>query len=596
MTAVTDQGDNITTYEYSPAGRMTAKSYPNGVQTSYSYDGSSTLTGLNMSKAGELLKSYDIVHDERDKITQITEDATQVTNYTYDDAARLVAEESPYIGNITYTYDSAGNLTSKLKQGEPSTSYAYNDADQLSSDSSGNIYAYNSRGDLTTITSGSGTRDYAWDGKGRLLSVVDTNGLSLSFIYDPLDRTYSSMDSSVQTSFVYDLASDTEIATVDSSNDINNLYLSGADGLISDTNTEGTVYYSYDPLSDTSLITDSSGNVNSQLHYDAWGNTMEEISEPNNYLGKYQRRDYASANLIKMGARYYDPNTGRFISRDPQNGKDEIVMSHNDYAYTYSDPVNQNDIAGLSPFTKLPSLSIHQEIKARKMIILSLMSYHDVPFHMSGGHNGVCPGYNFDEHGRPCMYGSFGEIVDWIEDRSWKTDSQYRHYYNMMNSSYRDRKFNHIGVANIIKNGWKHPKCFDCSGLTGTAFREAMTAIKKPMYVNGTADQLQNYCWPRRYLPRDALPGDWAFGNWSSTKQQWQHSATYLGGSNHSVIETPGTGAWVLRATRYSHVAIKHHWNHADDTDAGPRDTLQIFRPSAFSRVTTLEYAWNRQP
>jgi RHS repeat-associated protein len=143
------------------------------------------------------------------------------------------------------------------------------------------------------------------------------------------------------------MTSDAEIATLDEDLTIKDLFFSGADGLISSTTSEGTSYYSCNPHSDASLITDAAGNTTSQLHYDAWGNTVETTTEPNNYLGKFQRRDYSSPNLIKMGARFYDPSTGRFISRDPLRGTDGLPISHNPYVYANDDPVNVMDLTGM---------------------------------------------------------------------------------------------------------------------------------------------------------------------------------------------------------------------------------------------------------
>ena len=54
-----------------------------------------------------------------------------------------------------------------------------------------------------------------------------------------------------------------EVAVMDQSLTINALFVSGAGGLISGTTAQGTSYYSYNPHSDTSLITDASGNISS---------------------------------------------------------------------------------------------------------------------------------------------------------------------------------------------------------------------------------------------------------------------------------------------------------------------------------------------
>ncbi|MCG2796459.1 MAG: RHS repeat-associated core domain-containing protein [Actinomycetia bacterium] len=146
---------------------------------------------------------------------------------------------------------------------------------------------------------------------------------------------------------VYDMTTDMEIALLDSDLNLSSLNHAGADGLISSITGDETSYYSYNPHADVSLITDESGETTASLHYDAWGNTAEETDEPYTYLGKHQRRNSHSTGLIKMGARFYDPETGRFISRDPLSGHDEIPVSRNPYVYANDDPVNMKDLSGL---------------------------------------------------------------------------------------------------------------------------------------------------------------------------------------------------------------------------------------------------------
>lgn len=48
-----------------------------------------------------------------------------------------------------------------------------------------------------------------------------------------------------------------------------------------------------------------------------------------------------------MRARYYDPQTGRFISRDPVDGELSLPQTHNPYTYSVNDPINLSDPSGL---------------------------------------------------------------------------------------------------------------------------------------------------------------------------------------------------------------------------------------------------------
>jgi RHS repeat-associated protein len=53
--------------------------------------------------------------------------------------------------------------------------------------------------------------------------------------------------------------------------------------------------------------------------------------------------------LYFIRARYYDPETGRFLTKDPLTGKDGDTQSLNRYVYALNNPVVFFDISGCSP-------------------------------------------------------------------------------------------------------------------------------------------------------------------------------------------------------------------------------------------------------
>jgi RHS repeat-associated protein len=50
--------------------------------------------------------------------------------------------------------------------------------------------------------------------------------------------------------------------------------------------------------------------------------------------------------LYYLRARYYNPATGRFLSRDPQNGKPYDPKTLHKYLYAGGDPINSLDPTG----------------------------------------------------------------------------------------------------------------------------------------------------------------------------------------------------------------------------------------------------------
>jgi RHS repeat-associated protein len=81
-----------------------------------------------------------------------------------------------------------------------------------------------------------------------------------------------------------------------------------------------------------------------------------------------------STGLSYMRARYYSPDSGRFLSADPIEGTHGIPQSHHDYVFAWNDPVNQSDTTGLSPLTEqLATLSIVQKTLASAAVIQALV-------------------------------------------------------------------------------------------------------------------------------------------------------------------------------------------------------------------------------
>jgi len=88
--------------------------------------------------------------------------------------------------------------------------------------------------------------------------------------------------------------------------------------------------------------------------YDAFGNLLNPTSNgtPNNYLYRGEQYD-PDLGLYYLRARYYNPISGRFMSRDPDdpklrvpNGTPIDPKSLHKYLYAGGDPVNSIDPSG----------------------------------------------------------------------------------------------------------------------------------------------------------------------------------------------------------------------------------------------------------
>ncbi|MGA9669770.1 MAG: RHS repeat-associated core domain-containing protein [Terracidiphilus sp.] len=105
-------------------------------------------------------------------------------------------------------------------------------------------------------------------------------------------------------------------------------------------------YYQYDGGGNVRQLTNSVGQVTDSYEYDAFGNSFtKQGTTPNNYLYRGEQYDSDLA-LYYLRARYYNPATGRFLSRDPDDHSIRNPSELHKYLYADGDPVNGWDPTG----------------------------------------------------------------------------------------------------------------------------------------------------------------------------------------------------------------------------------------------------------
>jgi RHS repeat-associated protein len=105
-------------------------------------------------------------------------------------------------------------------------------------------------------------------------------------------------------------------------------------------------YYGYDGGGTVRYLTNSTGGQTDTYDYDAFGNLVRKTgTTPNNYLYRGEQYD-SDLGLYYLRARYYNPATGRFLSRDPLDGNMTDPKTLHKYLYAGGDPVNAMDPTG----------------------------------------------------------------------------------------------------------------------------------------------------------------------------------------------------------------------------------------------------------
>ncbi len=112
-----------------------------------------------------------------------------------------------------------------------------------------------------------------------------------------------------------------------------------------------TYYYHYDGLGNVIALTNSNGNVVEYYYYDvfgkvsitdAYGNSLSSSSVDNPYFFTGRRLD-TETGLYYYRNRYYNPETGRFLTPDPVGYSQGLNL----YTYCYNNSVRYVDPMGL---------------------------------------------------------------------------------------------------------------------------------------------------------------------------------------------------------------------------------------------------------
>ncbi len=99
-----------------------------------------------------------------------------------------------------------------------------------------------------------------------------------------------------------------------------------------------------DALNSVRQETDAAGQVLSERRFDPYGVPLEgDGGQPFGYAGESWDGD---VQLQWLRARWYQPATGRFLSRDPWSGDDTQPLSYNPWLYGSANPLTYRDPSG----------------------------------------------------------------------------------------------------------------------------------------------------------------------------------------------------------------------------------------------------------
>lgn len=354
LTRYTDPFGQTVDYGYDANGNGASLTYPDGKVVAYTYDVLNRLISVEDWSDRTTAYSY----DSAGRVTGAVNPNTTTSAYIYDTAGRLTGltnskSDASIISNYSYTLDAIGNHTQAV-QDEPMNSYipganivySYDNENRLN-DVSGMGNTFDANGNMTA----KGSNTFNYDFNDRLIE-SNVTGVITQYHYDGAGNRLERVQNGVTTRYVLDVNGSLAnvLAETDGGGSITAYYVYGL-GLISKVLPNGTAfYYHYNSLGSTVALTDASQNITDSYAYDPFGrlaNVSGSNANPFRYVGRYGLMDEGNGTLY-VRARYYMPELGRFMTKDPLAGEDGDSQSLNRYVYAVNNPVRMVDVSGYS--------------------------------------------------------------------------------------------------------------------------------------------------------------------------------------------------------------------------------------------------------
>ena len=333
---------------YQPFGPLNQLTYGNGVQLDKTYN--SAYQPSNITITG--IKNDDYQYDVISNINQIksNQGTVDILDFTYDALDRLMAADNT-ADQHSYAYDGIGNRLSHTKNSQIDN-YGYVNDTLLSTitgssvttllyDNAGNLLqkgnmqlSYNQAGQLQTITLSGNSTDYSYNHlRQRVVKTLpDSSEIFYQYLPDGRLLTETNASGSIYKHYIW--LEQQLLAVLDKT-----LSLSAAQLL----------YAHNDHLNTVTSLSDINGDVVWQAKYTPFGlGNINEDVDNNGVNIQFNLRFAGQYYDVESGFhynyhRYYDPQTGRYITSDPIG----LAGGINTYGYALANPLLHSDFFGL---------------------------------------------------------------------------------------------------------------------------------------------------------------------------------------------------------------------------------------------------------
>lgn len=320
----------VSAIAWDSAGRVRRLDFANGSSSIDDYAAQrGWLTRTRVSSGGADVLDLTYGYDARGLVFSVR--GTDQLDFQYDARRRLTAVLGP--APHTYAYDPLGNMTSQ----------------------NGVAYAYPAAGaPRPHAVTARGTDAFTYDANGNMLS-----GAGRTIEWDPFNRPRTIATTASTSSLAYDGGGQRRVRIVDGV--VTHYPAPGYEvtggvairtveiaGRTIAQRTAGTWRWLHtDRLGSVRAITDATGAVVARRSYTPYGAPLSGAGTTTvGFIGEHH--DDATG-LLYLGARYYDPALGRFISPDTVT-PDAGLIGLDRYAYAFDNPLSFTDRNGHDPW------------------------------------------------------------------------------------------------------------------------------------------------------------------------------------------------------------------------------------------------------
>ncbi|WP_026651747.1 DUF6531 domain-containing protein [Butyrivibrio proteoclasticus] len=401
--------ENKIVYDYND-GLISKKVMPNGVQTEYKYYQGGKLKSIRHYNEKKTLDSYEYEYDLVGNTIKIVRSRDELGDYSgvfdfkYDNNGRVTEVFQNGISIRKYQYDGFGNRA-LYEDKDKTCEYFYDELDRLC------LQRINTKSEKDSV---SVIREYEYDRRGNLIKEKENHATLLECGFDAANHLVFQKEKEVKTLYRYnglnkrvgkttngkeekyftDLTKEYGDLLELSSGENKESFFYDAKNVVSMNKAGVDYYYLHDEVGSVMRLTGTDGSSALDYAFDEFGNDLLGCSDNGFSWAKSRKNYYVDGNIIQpfafagyqidaghrnmyAQARYYDNQSGRFISKD-----DEIYISkaepetHNLYIYCANNPLKYTDPNG--HYTKEEGKEAHLMLQA-----LFLMQY-GIPQEING--------------------------------------------------------------------------------------------------------------------------------------------------------------------------------------------------------------------